>query len=107
MSEIMDIEMKMETCLKQTMSQKFMEHFRKVSDGFIERFEYDSAIFIIEKLLRLSKNEDNYCDDVERLCYCFYQLGEYHRVISIIKSKNVQKHFGCSCLLLRSYVRIF
>ena len=89
------------------MSQKFMEHFRRVADGFIQRFEYDSAIFIIEKLLRLSKDDLKYSEDVERLCFCFFQLGEYHRVISIIKSKTtVQTHLGCACLLIKSYVSL-
>lgn len=104
LSEIMDTsDEKMDS--KILMPQKFLEHFRKIADGFIERFEYDSAIFICEKLIRLSKFEDDYFEDIQRLCFCFYQLGEYHRVISIIKPKiHVHIHYGCFCLLLRSYV---
>jgi len=84
-----------------------MDHFRQVADGLMERFEYDSAIFILEKLLRLSKSDANYSADVERLCFCLYQLAEYHRVIALIKSKpSVHNHLGCACLLIQSYVSL-
>lgn len=81
-------------------NEKLIEIFRQTAKQFMNNEDYESAAFWADKVVFLSKNNEN---DVFMQATCFYRLSEYHRASYCISSRNLHKtnlkcrHLAAKC----------
>ena len=73
-----------------------LAQLRGIRDRFILRLQFQSAVFLSDKILAFSAHTD---EDVLVLAKCLYRLREYQRAAFMITSRDLH-HTNMACCLL-------
>lgn len=85
--------------------QKIIDIFKNERNKLIQRFQYESAIYLSDKIIAINGINK---DDALILTLCFFLSKQYHRAIHFIQHNRLHEiDVQFSCILVKCLVNIF